>query len=195
MTGEIWECVQRSWQIGIGDPGVMGWAIVGLYFFSGIIAFWVAGRAAFPYDTAGRERVFWVLLGLILLALGVNKQLDLQSLLTAIARCMAQAQGWYEARRVVQLGFIVILVSVMLLMTLMFWSMLQGTLSRTWLGLLGLMIVLTFVAVRAVGFHHMDALINMEISDLRVNWLLEVIGPFMIVCAGALNLRNKEYGP
>ncbi|MEJ6404872.1 isopropylmalate isomerase [Yoonia sp. 2307UL14-13] len=195
MPGEIWECAQGSWQIGIGDPGLMGWSIVGLYFLSGLVALLVAGCARFPYDTARRERVFWVVLGLILLALGVNKQLDLQSLLTAVARCMAQLQGWYDARRIVQIGFIVILVAVMLLMTLMFWSMLKGTLSRTWLGLFGLMIVLTFVAVRAVGFHHMDQLINMEISDLRVNWLLEMTGPVMVLCAGALNLRNREYGP
>jgi len=31
--------------------------------------------------------------------LAVNKQLDLQSFLTALGRCDARLQGWYETRR------------------------------------------------------------------------------------------------
>ena len=40
-------------------------------------------------------------------ALGVNKQLDLQTLFTQLARDLAMAQGWYEERRRYQVAFII----------------------------------------------------------------------------------------
>lgn len=185
----IMRCALTSWQIGIGDPGLMGWVIVALYVATAILAFHVAGQGPFPAHSAGRERFFWQVLGLILLLLALNKQMDLQSLLTALARCTAQLQGWYENRRIVQTSFILAIVALMLIMLAIVWVALRGTLGRNGLALAGLMIVLTFVAIRAVGFHKMDRLINMRIESIRLNWLLEAMGPIMIMVCGLLLLR------
>ncbi|WP_342078260.1 isopropylmalate isomerase [Yoonia sp. SS1-5] len=186
----IWNCALRTWQVGIGDPGVTGWVIVGLYLLVGLICFVAAGRTAFPWYTARREKFFWRALGLVLLALAVNKQLDLQSLLTASARCAAQLQGWYENRRVVQVAFIVAILAFMLLFALLLWTIVRGTLRRNGLALIGLIFVLGFVAVRAVGFHGMDALINMRVQGVRVNWALEITGPVLILLAALINMRR-----
>lgn len=188
----IVNCALQSWQIGIGDPGVMGWVIVAVYALTGLFAVFIALRGAFPHRSRKRERFFWCLLGLILLALAVNKQLDLQSLLTAGARCVAQLQGWYQQRRIVQVGFIVILIALMLLLALILWGILRGTLRRTGLPLLGLIILLGFVAIRAVGFHQMDTLINIRVQNIRLNWILELTGPLMILIGGAWSLRPRD---
>ena len=93
-------CVLGGWAPRIGDPTLMGWATVAAYFAAAILATLAARRAT------GRQRAFWIGLAVILLALTVNKQLDLQSALTEAGRCISKAQGWYEARRSVQVIFI-----------------------------------------------------------------------------------------
>ena len=99
------DCILARWQPVIGDPSWQGWATVLVYLATAALAF-LASRAAFPQPTARQERVFWVLVLLLLTGLAVNKQLDLQSALTAAGRCLARAQGWYGQRRLVQMGFL-----------------------------------------------------------------------------------------
>ncbi len=186
---KIANCAAHRWAIGIGDPGVMGWLIVALYALTAVVALRVAVRGRFPPISARRERRFWVILGVILLALGLNKQLDLQSLLTTTARCMAELQGWYATRRAVQIWFIVTAVLAMLILFALMGFILRGTLRRSGLALTGLVFVLGFVAIRAAGFHHMDQLINVRLGTVRTNWLLEMIGPVLILIGSGINLR------
>jgi hypothetical protein len=54
----------------------------------------------------GTARGLWLTLVPLLGFLAINKQLDLQTALTATGRCMAQAEGWYDNRALVQIGFI-----------------------------------------------------------------------------------------
>ena len=49
-------------------------------------------------------------------------------------------------------------------------------LRRNGLALVGFAFVTTFVAVRAVGFHHFDVLINSRLLDIRFNVLFELSG-------------------
>jgi len=70
----------------------MGWVTVAIY-LAAAVTLVVAMRAPFPAASRGRERLFWALLAAVLRALAVNKQLDLQSYLTARGRCAAQHQG------------------------------------------------------------------------------------------------------
>jgi hypothetical protein len=188
----IGSCALQNWQIGIGDPSLMGWLTVALYLAVGGLALRVVGRGEFPARSVTRERLFWRLLGMIMLLLALNKQLDLQSLLTAAGRCMAQIQGWYNTRRVVQIGFIVGVLVVMLILFTVMWAVLRGTLRRNGLALTGLVFVLVFVAIRAAGFHHMDRLINVRIEAVRLNWVFEMTGPILILIGGLSILRTAR---
>lgn len=180
------DCVLSRWQPVIGDPTWQGWATVLVYLATAFLAF-QASRAAFPAATAGRERAFWILTLLLLAGLALNKQLDLQSALTAAGRCMARAQGWYGQRRLVQLGFLLGLASLALILLVALLRMLRGSWSRSALPVLGLVFVCTFVLMRAVGFHHADRLLGLPILGLRTNTALEWAGPALI-SLGALRL-------
>ena len=90
-------CVDDRWSPQIGDPTVAGWGTVVAYAVCAVLGFMALTRAQDK-----RERIFWGLVTLAMLSLGVNKQLDLQSMLTAAGRCLSQLQGWYEERRVFQ---------------------------------------------------------------------------------------------
>src|SRR4051812_44846770 len=93
-----------DWSPGIGDPSVMGWVTVAVYFFTAYRCFRLApGRDTklVPYES----HVWWSFV-VIVVALGINKQLDLQTALTEIGRILAREEGWYGERRIVQAAFL-----------------------------------------------------------------------------------------
>ncbi len=168
-------CVGDQWSPTIGDPSLAGWAIVVAYVFCAVLGCITALRVQ-----DGRERFFWGMLTLTMLVLGINKELDLQTLFTATGRCFSQLQDWYDQRRAFQWNFILgLLVASILFIGLVLWLM-RGRLRRNGVAILGLAFVTAFVAVRAVGFHHFDALIDTQVRDIRYNVLFELSGLFAI---------------
>ena len=192
FLADLQSCALARWSPGIGDPTAMGWGTVMVYLAAAAVAFVVASRAPFPAGSRRRERLFWALLAAVLLALAVNKQLDLQSYVTAVGRCAAKLEGWYDSRRFVQQAVILGLVLLMALMAAVLWRLMRGTLARSGAALAGLILVLGFVAIRAVGFHHVDALIRLDVLDMRLNWLFELTGPVLIGLAGLWLLLRKS---
>ncbi|TJZ87712.1 hypothetical protein FA740_00605 [Paracoccus hibiscisoli] len=188
---ELQECVAGRWSPQIGDPDVTGWLTVLAYVLTAIlsIAVWrrLAGRAG---------RVFWAVLVVVLAFLAVNKQLDLQSALTAAGKCLATAQGWYAERRAIQAGFIATLLATVVLGLVATMLMLRNSLGRDLLALLGLGIVLAFVMVRAVSIHRFDYLIGAQSLGVSNNFLFENAGLLLIALNAVLLLRRyRGSGP
>lgn len=195
MFGDLQACVDQSWSAQIGDPHIMGWVTVAAYALAAILALRLVFRAKQHYDyrTLTAQRVFWIGVAVLFAFLAVNKQLDLQSLFTAIGRCHAKANGWYDDRRGFQNLFIVSLIAgsggVFLFLAIFF----RRIVFRNWLAFIGIFLVVTFVLVRAVGFHDFDALIDAEVQDVRVNWILE-LGGIACVLVAILMVRGKPPG-
>lgn len=173
-------CAFTQWSPGLGDNHWVGWLTVVVYLVAGL----AAAMAARAIRGAGagdrRERVFWWIAAGVLLALAANKQLDLQSLLTMIARCHAQLSGWYNDRRVVQEVFIFLIAGAGVLSLVLLAVVLRGILGRVWPALLGLGFVCLFVVVRAASFHHVDIFLGSAIGGVKMNWLLELPGPTLV---------------
>lgn len=137
------------------------------------VSIWLLLRHVdFTYEMP--ERRFWQGLLLGLIALGINKQLDLQSALTELGRISAQHQGWYENRAQVQEAFIAGtgILGLTLLAALVFlaWGSHGATLSA----LAGGFALLVFVMVRAASFHQVDRLLSVDLGGLRYNWIVEM---------------------
>lgn len=160
----------------------MGWVTVVAYFVAAVLC-WAAIRAR---GGESRElRRFWVVLTVLMCALGVNKQLDLQSALTDIGRWMAMEQGWYENRRHVQKAAIVVVALIGLTGLLgVVWLLKRWTQTEV-LALVGLVSLVTFIVIRAASFHKVDLLIGSRILGARVNWILELGGIVLIAVAAA----------
>ncbi len=97
------------WKPGIGDPTVMGWVTVAAYFVTAVGCYGAAWREPLPNGTRrtpSRPSVFWLILASLMVALGINKQLDLQSLVTQIGRDLISAWDLYGKRRALQVAFI-----------------------------------------------------------------------------------------
>lgn len=187
-------CAFAHWSPGIGDNTPVGWLTVAVY----LTAAWAASRAArmrLVNDAQGRrERLFWWAATTLLLFLAVNKQLDLQTFVTAVARCHAQLSGWYEGRREVQRLFILAVAAGGVIGLAALALALRGILGRIWLALAGLGFVCTFVLIRAASFHHMDALIGTAISGFHLNWLLELPGPILVLVVALRRVRASATG-
>jgi hypothetical protein len=172
------------WSPGIGDPTLRGWLTVGAYFVAALLALraaWVIRKQTEPaLRPSDRRRLFafWCLTAVVLLLLGVNKQLDLQSWLTQVMRDLAKEQGWYEARHHYQVMFVVAVAAAGVVGTLAMAIWLRRVLFRVGIALLGLGVLGTFVVARAASFHHLDALLHS--GPLALNWWAEFGGTSLV---------------
>jgi hypothetical protein len=164
-----------QWSPGIGDPTITGWVTVAAY----VLAAFLCGRAfnrCKSSPTLTGERRSWGGLTVGLVALGINKQLDLQTALTEVGRGLARQQGWYEVRRPVQAVFVLGVALV-------------GIATSVWMGsqarkgsrglrhaLFGAVVLSAFVVIRAASFHHVDLLLGENLAGLRLNVILELWG-------------------
>lgn len=171
-----------GWSPGIGDPTIMGWLTVVLY----ALGVWQCYQVVSRHSELLRrnEGTLWWVLVCGLLALGINKQLDLQSALTEIGRIFAMQQGWYEGRHKVQAIFIYGVIALASVASFALAFLARKAPFPTILALIGSVCLLAFIVIRASSFHHFDRLIDSAVFGLRMNWILEMGGIFIII-AGA----------
>ncbi len=175
-----------NWRPGIGDPTIAGWITVVLYFLA-VLSTWktadiVRARERFAIG----EKYLWRAISFLFVALGINKQLDLQTALTDLGRIVADYQGWYGERQIVQVWFIVGVAVACLFVTGVLLILVRKAPISTWTGLVGTIIVLAFVLIRAASFHHIDQFIGSTVLGLRWNWLLEIGGISTVIVASEL---------
>ena len=172
-----------NWRPGIGDPTIGGWLTVILYFLTMVSCWRTADIIRLTERTISSEKYTWRAVSILFLALGINKQLDLQTALTVLGRVLAFDQGWYEERQTVQVWFIVgvAITCITTAIILLIWA--RKSPAPTWLALLGTAAVLAFVLIRAASFHHIDRLIGQRILALTWNWILEMGGISLVLVA------------
>ena len=171
-----------KWRPEIGDPSFMGWFTV--------IAYAVAAVLAWRVWSARRERI-WLGTAVLMALLCVNKQFDLQSLFTDIGREIARHGGWYEDRRRIQKGFVLAVLAGAGVSGCWFVWRFRDFLVRNKLLAAGLFLLLTFIVVRAISFHHVDVFLKSGIAGLKMNWLLE-LGGISLVGVAAFRAAAKK---
>lgn len=176
------------WRPGIGDPTVMGWITVAAYFGAAVLCLRQALESR-RRRAAAERIIFWGILTAFLVFLGINKQLDLQTLLTLTGRNIFIELGLYEYRQVVQVIFVVAVGIAGLASALL----MRGLVRRhkdLRLPLIGFVLLVVFVVVRAASFHHMDQLINFRFAGVRMNWVLE-LGAIAVLALGASRSEKR----
>jgi hypothetical protein len=175
------EYLLGRWRPTIGDPGFMGWFTVGSYFACAVVAL----IAVLVNQMGGRRSCFfWSMICLLMILLGINKQLDLQTLFTEVGRQIAKAQGWMDQRRIVQFWFIVAFGTMALVAFLSFAIILRGLFRRFMLAFTGLFFLLSFIFIRATSFHHFDEILGFTLLGAKMNWVIELTGIYLILVAG-----------
>ena len=181
--GFLAEIGYGRWRLGIGDPTIMGWITAAAYLFTAAVC-WSACKRHKKNENC-REASFWLLLTLIFIILGINKQMDLQTLLTEFGREISKSLGWYESRHSVKKIFL----AVLGLGCLMFFYFISRYYNNVWqankLACAGVIFLAVFIVVRAMTFQHIFK------SDFAgfVKWILE-LGGIGLVLAGAVKNLN-----
>jgi len=182
-----------QWRPGIGDPSLMGWVTVAAYLGVAVLCWRSARSACGPGEQAAAHRgrrLWWTLAGLFVF-LAINKQLDLQSLVTVVGKRLAESQGWYEDRRIVQFWFICAVggLGAVLLCGLVWLT--RGTWRENWLALAGTGALICFIVIRGASFHKVDMMLGWRLWGAKLNWVLELGG---IACVGIAAILNIGRG-
>jgi hypothetical protein len=125
----------------------------------------------------------------VLVFLGVNKQLDFQTLLIAIGRTAARTEGWYDDRRVVQKLFVGAL--ALALLGLVSWAVTRhGFFLRNHrLAAVGLGFVLIYGLLRAAEIDHLELGVSSRPADQPWLWVIEVTGVMLCILGAARGCR------
>ena len=170
------------WSPGIGDPTIAGWLTVVLYVAAAVLCFRV-GRSR-GWTVPRSEMILFRALTLGLVALGVNKQLDLQTALAELGRMAAAEGGWYDQRRSVQKAFIVAVVLIALAVGAAALIAMRRMPAATHVTVAGALGLIAFVVIRAASLHHVDLFIRSSWYGVKANWVIEM-GSLLVVIAGA----------
>jgi hypothetical protein len=182
--------VEGGWRPGIGDPTFLGWFTVAAYLLGAVVC-WKAARA--QSRSGGRSLALpWIIFGLFLLVLGINKQLDLQTWFTIVGKQFAKSTGWYEQRRIVQFAFVGVIALGGLIVAILglWWTRRLPVPYR--IAMAGAIFLGGFIVIRASSFHHVDQFLGFQLAGLRVNVLLELGGIACITAAAWHVSKRKE---
>jgi hypothetical protein len=165
------------WSPTIGDPTIMGWITVACYFFCSVLCLKVFRHGTMIFDhPVKRQQFLWLALFALTFLLGINKQLDLQSLFTEIGKYYAYNNGLYEHRRAFQEVFIKLIAGSAFISLATLIYLYRGVVRYHFVAIAGFCFLAAFVLIRASSFHNVDLLIKTEIAGFRLNWLFELFG-------------------
>jgi hypothetical protein len=181
------------WTFGIGDPTPVGWLTVAAYVVGAALSVRAVvtartGERRFAYADPNEARDqrsmkhLWLLIAVTMVLLGVNKQLDLQTLLIQKVRNRAYANGWYSDRRRYQVDFIAAISVMGLFATIGLAIWLRRVFGRVLLAIAGIAMLVLFVVIRAASFHYVDKVLSLG-GRVRVNWIIELSGIGLIIVA------------
>jgi hypothetical protein len=127
------------------------------------------------------------MLGLLMLILGVNKQIDMQTWVTEIGRDIAREQGWYEQRRDVQMWFVAAIAAAGTLALTFALARTRQLLPRHVLAFIGVVVLGCFVLLRTSSFHDVSAFLRKDLLGIQANWVLELAGIGLIGFCAVMN--------
>ncbi len=176
-----------KWSPGIGDPTLIGWLIVAAYITAALLCAWRAYSAG--KNRLTRPLAFLLTLTVVLTLLAVNKQLDLQTWLTGIARNMARERGWYQQRYIFQRSVVITIAAAGgCLIILTAWFMRHCRRHR--LALIGLILLLTFILIRSASFHSIDDVMAFKCAGLKLKDILE-LGAIACIAISAARCKQQ----
>jgi hypothetical protein len=101
-----------------------------------------------------------------------------------VGRQLANAQDWYDLRRVVQFSFILVLSAASIAAFLWVAIFFRDLHRRFAFAFCGLFFVLSYMIIRAATFHHIDEVIQYDLHGIKMKWVIELAGIYMIIAAG-----------
>lgn len=186
----IYQCIVNTWSPKIGDPFLLAWIITAGYFLAAILSFSVSQRITKYYSAPGKAWAFWLGLTVMMVFLGLNKQLDLQTFLHSSLKCLSIVEGWYNQRRIFQLDFVIAIAAVFAVLVVFIISFFREILRKDTLAVTGIIFLLVFILIHASYFNYFEMPAITEFYEAGLNWLLEITGIALICLQSLLRLKK-----
>ncbi len=173
-----------------GDPTFLGWFTFMAYFVAALFA-GRAGQAcrfAGSPEKSGKSRrasgqgrlaAWWFVVAVMMLLLGLNKELDLQTTIAKLVRAAALDEGWYERRRGIQHAFVTGLMLLATGVAAAALYLLRGMWSRLALALTGVALVIAYALLRAAEFNVTGVAVPEPLASSP--WLVELSGIALVL--------------
>lgn len=177
-----------AWIATIARPDFADWVTVAAYLIAAMLAARAARHAALRPNT--HERLFWRIASFGLVILGINELLDLQTLLTVIARAHAKSYGWYDGRLIVQEEFVIGLIAATLVGGIALFALTRRMHGAVRIALAGFAFIGVFVLFRAASIHHLDRLFGLGPAFFNVGSMQEMAGILVVMAAAWFYMRS-----
>ncbi len=185
---------QYGWSPGIGDPTFIGWLTVMAYLACSYHSLKVYKSSETIFKVSPlRQKWLWFGIFCLLLALGINKQLDIQTLLTRVAGSILYHNGLHEHKRVIQQGFIagVTIFGIATLVALFIYFKQVAKQHRY--AIIGICGLALFVVIRAASFNNVQLFFGSEYLSEHFNWVFELGGIALIWLNARYLLKLRQW--
>lgn len=135
-------------QITFGDQSLLSWLVFAVYFVV-VVWIWVATK-----KVDSRERGFLLLNLLALLALGLNKQLDIQTDLINLAKQLAQYAGLYSHKTALKQLFVLFVGAGVTTAIIVFVALFWRLFFKYAFVFIGWLCLFIFIVLRVAYFEH-----------------------------------------
>lgn len=178
-----------DWHPGIEHVSLVAWGAAVLYLFTAYFC-WRAARAPRSVGVAARsEPLVWGAIACLFVLLGLFRGAEFQPTVVDYGRDMAHIQGWYEYRHIIQPYIIGVIGIASLIAAIVLLKLLWGLPPPTQLAVGCTLMLLTYIAVRIVSLHPVDAVAHTRILGVRLSWIFE-IGILVVVIFAARQRRS-----
>ncbi len=174
---------------------MLGWVLFFSYIGVAIMAWWCTIALSSPtQDAQAVQRVsLWRFLGVFLLLMAINKQLDLHGFLYDFLREASGAEGYGPtARQFSHLVAVALIAGIGTVMALWLASVLAEAIRNYRLALTGVCILLIALCIRIMSLKAFLNLTGWQINGWTYNWLLESIALVLITLAARQTMQNRS---
>lgn len=172
-----------------GDPTVIGWFITLFYFFVFATSLYLLKKTT-PNILDNKYIWFWYGVTILIILLGINKQLDIQMLFADFARLYAKVSGIFENRKPFQHKILSFLTTIGISIFSVTIYKLWNAPKRMWLALIGFCILFSFPIIRLISLHSIEALLSISVLNIQVVDVIEILGIILVLIAIILNYSS-----
>lgn len=168
---------QGFWRTQRGDYTLAGWGIT-LSYAVCVFFFIYCLKGVANHDAS--ERLFWRVLFMVVLLLCINKQLDLQMLITDIARTAAKELQVYEFRKPIQIKVISFFASMAIGLFCLVGMLVRQAHKGLLLALAGISVITGYLFLRLMSYHSVDAMLGRKLFIFSLFDVIEFLGILLI---------------